>query len=100
MADLVSDLKSRGIPIDGIGLESHFILGEVPTTLQANMEAFTALGVEIAITELNIRMTLPVTEAMLEQQQADFETVISACTAVKDCVGVCLILFILVVRKY
>jgi endo-1,4-beta-xylanase len=88
MMDLVKDLKSRGIPIDGIGFESHFILGEVPTTLQENMEAFTALGVEIAVTELDIRMTLPVTDEMLEQQKADFETVISACTAVKDCVGV------------
>lgn len=88
MANLVADFKARGVPIDGIGLESHFILGEVPTTLQANMEAFTALGVEVAITELDIRMMLPVTQAMLEQQQSDFETVISACTAVADCVGV------------
>ncbi|KAJ3982374.1 endo-beta-1,4-glucanase [Lentinula detonsa] len=88
MANLVSDLKSRGIPIDGIGLESHFILGEIPTTLQAQMEAFTALGVEVAVTELDIRMTLPETDALLAQQQTDFQNVVSACTAVADCVGV------------
>ncbi|KAH7875668.1 endo-1,4-beta-xylanase C precursor [Lentinula edodes] len=88
MENLVTDLKSRGIPIDGIGLESHFILGEIPTTLQAQMEAFTALGVEVAVTELDIRMTLPETDALLAQQQTDYQTVVSACTAVADCVGV------------
>ncbi|KIK58011.1 glycoside hydrolase family 10 protein [Collybiopsis luxurians FD-317 M1] len=88
MANLVSGLKERGVPIHGIGLESHFILGEVPTTLQAQMEAFTALGVEVAVTELDIRMTLPETDALLAQQQTDYQTVISACRAVADCVGV------------
>lgn len=91
MENLVTDLKSRGIPIDGIGLESHFILGEIPTTLQAQMEAFTALGVEVAVTELDIRMTLPETDALLAQQQTDYQTVVSACTAVADCVGVCIV---------
>ncbi|KAF5352251.1 hypothetical protein D9757_012516 [Collybiopsis confluens] len=88
MANLVSGLKSRGIPIDGVGLESHFILGELPTTIQAQMEAFTALGVEVAVTELDIRMTLPETNALLARQQTDYETVISACNAVEKCVGV------------
>ncbi|KAF9064595.1 endo-beta-1,4-glucanase [Rhodocollybia butyracea] len=88
MENLISDFKSRGIPIDGVGLESHFILGEVPTTLQAQMEAYTALGVEVAVTELDIRMTLPSTDALLAQQQTDYQTVVGACTAVADCVGI------------
>jgi endo-1,4-beta-xylanase len=52
------------------------------------MEAFTALGVEIAITELDIRMQLPETAALLEQQKSDYQTVISACKAVSGCIGV------------
>ena len=77
-------LKSQGVPIDGVGLQSHFIVGEVPTTLEENMREFAALGVEVAITELDVRMTLPETAALLEQQKTDYQTVISACQAVAD----------------
>ena len=88
MINLVKSLKAQGVPIDGIGLQAHLILGEVPSTLQANMEQFTALGIEIAITELDIRMTLPESTALLEQQRQDYQTVVSACKAVAGCVGV------------
>ncbi|KAG6821332.1 hypothetical protein H0H93_000193 [Arthromyces matolae] len=88
MVNLVKSLKAAGVPIDGIGVQGHLIVGEVPSTLQANLEQFTALGVEVAITELDIRMTLPETAALLEQQKADYQTVIAACKAVAGCVGV------------
>lgn len=88
MVNLVKSLKASGTPIDGIGVQAHLIVGEVPTTLQANLEQFTALGVEVAITELDIRMTLPETAALREQQQKDYQTVIAACKAVSGCVGI------------
>uniref|UniRef100_A0A8H7Y1Z0 Beta-xylanase n=1 Tax=Psilocybe cubensis TaxID=181762 RepID=A0A8H7Y1Z0_PSICU len=90
MINLVKELKSEGVPIDGIGVQSHLIVGEVPTTMQENLQAFADLGVEVAITELDIRMTLPETPELLEQQTKDYEFVISACKAVKGCVGVTL----------
>ncbi|KAJ7770297.1 endo-1,4-B-xylanase A [Mycena maculata] len=90
MQNLVASLQAAGTPIDGIGIESHLIVGEVPSqaALITNYEAFTTLGIEIAITELDIRMTLPETPALLAQQKADYETVVSACKAVARCVGV------------
>ncbi|KAF9004039.1 beta-1,4-endoxylanase [Cyathus striatus] len=88
MFNLVKQLKAEGVPIDGIGVQAHLIVGEVPSTLQANLEQFTSLGVEVALTELDIRMTLPSTEALLQQQEKDYQTVISACNAVKGCIGV------------
>jgi len=38
MYSLVSSLKRQGVPIDGVGLESHFILGQVPSAMLANMQ--------------------------------------------------------------
>jgi len=81
-------LQADDVPIDGVGFESHFIVGEVPTTLVENFQAYAALGLEFAITELDIRMPLPATAAMLEQQKTDYYTVVSACLAVPQCVGV------------
>ncbi|KAF7329807.1 Beta-xylanase [Mycena kentingensis (nom. inval.)] len=90
MQNLIRSLKAAGTPIDGVGIQGHLISGIVPSraALIANYQAFTALGVEIAITELDIRMTLPETPAKRAQQQADYNTVISACKAVAGCVGV------------
>lgn len=88
MFNLVQSLQAKGVSIHGIGFQAHLIVGQVPSTIRANMERFTALGLEVAITELDIRMTLPQTAALLKQQKQDYRTVISACNAVAGCVGV------------
>jgi endo-1,4-beta-xylanase len=55
---VVSDLVSKQL-IDGVGFQSHFIVGAVPQDLQANLQRFADLGVEVAITELDIRVSKP-----------------------------------------
>ena len=52
---LVKTLKAANL-IDGVGFQSHFIVGEVPTDLQANLQRFADVGVDVAITELDIRV--------------------------------------------
>lgn len=84
---IVQNLTRAGL-IDGVGFQSHFIVGEVPTTLQANLQRFANAGVDVAITELDVRMTLPATAANVAQQAKDYTTVINACKAVARCVGV------------
>ncbi|MER6344428.1 endo-1,4-beta-xylanase [Streptomyces sp. NPDC001595] len=86
--NLVKSLKERGVPIDGVGLQAHLILGQVPSTFQQNIQRFADLGVDVAITELDIRMQLPATEAKLAQQAADYKAVMNACLAVARCTGV------------
>ncbi|RDB25917.1 Endo-1,4-beta-xylanase [Hypsizygus marmoreus] len=90
MINLVKSLKASGVPIDGIGVQAHLIVGQVPSSIQANLAQFAALGVEVAITELDIRMTLPATPALLAQQKKDYQTVVTACKAVKGCIGITL----------
>ncbi|TCD71212.1 hypothetical protein EIP91_011690 [Steccherinum ochraceum] len=88
MMNLVKSLKAANVPLDGIGLQGHFIIGGVPQGIEDTLRAFTALGIEVAITELDIRMDVPATPAALAQQSQDYQTVISACQAVEGCVGV------------
>jgi endo-1,4-beta-xylanase len=86
--NLVKSLKERGVPIDGVGLQAHLIVGQVPSTLQQNIQRFADLGVDVAITELDIRMQLPSDSAKLTRQAADYKAVVNACVAVARCVGV------------
>ncbi|HJP76235.1 MAG TPA: non-reducing end alpha-L-arabinofuranosidase family hydrolase [Pseudonocardiaceae bacterium] len=88
MYNLVQSLKSQGVPIDGVGFESHFIEGQNPSDLQANMQRFANLGVDVAVTELDDRIQLPTNSGNLAQQATDYGNVVKACLAVSRCVGI------------
>jgi endo-1,4-beta-xylanase len=86
--DLAASLKHSGAPIDGVGLQAHFVAGHVPSDLQAVIAKFAALGVDVAITELDIRIPLPASAEKLAQQASDYGAVVGACLAVARCVGI------------
>lgn len=88
MYNFVKKLKAAGVPIDGIGIQGHLISGSVSTSLATNWAQFTSLGVEVAITELDIRMTLPSDATKLAQQATDYKNVVAACVSVSGCVGI------------
>jgi endo-1,4-beta-xylanase len=57
---MAEDFKKRGVPLDGIGLQAHVTLKfDDPAKLASfakNMERFAKLGLELHITELDIRL--------------------------------------------
>ena len=77
-----------GVPVDAIGFQCHFGLGQVPSTLQQNLQRFSDLGLDVAITELDINITGQKTAAAFEQQAKDYWTVVDACVQTKRCVSV------------
>ncbi|QFZ17802.1 endo-1,4-beta-xylanase [Saccharothrix syringae] len=86
--EMVKSFKRQGIPIDGVGLQAHLILGQVPSTVEQNIRRFAELGVDVAITELDIRMRTPRDAAKDAQQAQDYRAVVNACLAVTRCVGI------------
>jgi endo-1,4-beta-xylanase len=54
--DLVKRLLSEGVPVHGFGVQGHRIVGDPPTTLRENLQRFVDLGLEVALTEVDIRM--------------------------------------------
>jgi endo-1,4-beta-xylanase len=86
--NLVSDFKARGVPIDCVGFQAHLIIGQVPSTMQQNLQRFADLGVDVRVTELDIRMQTPSDATKLAQQAADYKKVFQYCLAVSRCQGV------------
>ncbi|GAB2629554.1 endo-1,4-beta-xylanase [Streptomyces capparidis] len=86
--NLVKQFKAQGVPIDGVGMQAHLISGQVPTSIQQNIQRFADLGVDVALTELDIRMNLPRTAAKDAQQAQEYGAVVRACLAVSRCVGI------------
>lgn len=90
MYNVVKGYLADGIPVDGVGFQSHFGLGQVPSTLQQNLQRFADLGVDVAITELDINIGTgnPQNATAFALQAQDYWTVVNACVNVKRCVGV------------
>ena len=89
MFSLAQSLLAQGAPLNGIGFESHFIEGQNPSGMQANMQRFANLGLDVAVTELDDRFqSLPPSTAGLQQQATDFANTVKACLGVSRCVGV------------
>jgi len=87
MFALVKSLKAQGVPIGGVGFETHLGLQfGFPNQFQANMQRFADLGLDVSVTELDARMILPVTPALLQQQADTYRQVMNACVAVTRCV--------------
>ena len=55
-----ADLQARGVPLDGIGLQTHtHILGfHDEATLASTMRRFAAMGLEVQVTEMDVGTSL------------------------------------------
>jgi endo-1,4-beta-xylanase len=85
---LVGQLKAQGVPIDGVGFQGHLgIQYPYPDTFGENLKRFAAAGVDVAITEADVRMILPVTPEKLATQATYFGNMMRSCVAVRRCVS-------------
>ncbi len=54
---MVKDFRKRGVPIDGVGFQMHISnLDPEVASMSANIGRFTALGVQVHITELDVAL--------------------------------------------
>ncbi|MCC3765464.1 endo-1,4-beta-xylanase [Glycomyces sp. TRM65418] len=84
---IAQDLVARDL-LDGMGFQAHLILGQVPGTMEQNLQRFADLGLKVRITELDVRIQMPASQQELEQQAQDFQRVVEICTNIADCSGV------------
>ncbi|KAJ1548549.1 hypothetical protein HK096_001713 [Nowakowskiella sp. JEL0078] len=77
MVNLVKKWKAAGVPIDGIGSQSHLGSG-AGSAVQAALTKLASAGVDVAITELDIA----------NAPAADYSAVTKACLNVPQCVGI------------
>lgn len=87
---LVKRLLAERVPVHGFSVQGHLSTRYgFPDGLESNLRRFAALGLETAVTELDVRMDLPesgIPTKAQEQQQADYyRRVLQACLAVEGC---------------
>ncbi len=75
--DLVRDLKQADVPIDGVGWQMHVGEGwRVAAGHHENASRLRALGLELSITEMDVRLEMPASPAQLESQAISYREVV------------------------
>ncbi|MEV0457125.1 endo-1,4-beta-xylanase [Catellatospora methionotrophica] len=89
MYNLVQSLRAQNVPVDCVGFQTHLATQYgFPSDLQQNMARFAALGVQVRVTELDVRILTPRTSAKDTVQAQYYTNVVNACLAVTACAGI------------
>ncbi|MGH9644141.1 MAG: endo-1,4-beta-xylanase, partial [Terriglobales bacterium] len=88
--DMVREFKRKGVPIDGVGLQMH--IGNLAPnigSISANIERFTALGLQVHITEMDVSLPIDAngnaSAASLQKQADIYRRVAEVCLAHPGC---------------
>ncbi|MBO3841491.1 MAG: endo-1,4-beta-xylanase [Candidatus Brockarchaeota archaeon] len=85
--NLVKSLLEKGVPIHGVGLQMHVSTEHYPTPqeISANIKRLSDLGLDIHITEMDVRLKLPAESADLVRQAEIYRDVLMVCLSSEKC---------------
>jgi endo-1,4-beta-xylanase len=84
---LVKGLRSRGVPIDGVGIQAHELAVHPPSgrEMEGALRSYASLGLDVAITELDVGLSLPADGKKRDAQAQIYGDVLHACLVVSRC---------------
>ncbi len=88
---MAKDFVTRGVPINGIGIQMHIDTSGYPssTGLAQNIQQLTALGLQVHITEMDVRIPVDssgnATGANLQAQAATYHRILTVCLQNPGC---------------
>jgi GH35 family endo-1,4-beta-xylanase len=87
---MVSNLVKKGVPIHGVGFQSHFDTSEKLADMATNMQRFADLGLFIMLSELDVQYLKfsGSDQDKLNAQAAFYKKAVAVCMAQKACTAV------------
>jgi len=84
---LVKGLRDGGIPIHGVGMQMHVDLYTAPPPgeVAANMARLVELGLEVHITEMDVRVGSEITPEKMHRQAVIYQDMLKVCLEAKNC---------------
>ncbi|HEY0866448.1 MAG TPA: endo-1,4-beta-xylanase [Fimbriimonas sp.] len=79
--ELLSDLLGKGVPVHGVGLQAHLELSNPPNmdSVRRNVRRFRDLGLQVLVTEMDVRIPEPFSQEKREEQGRIYEEFVRAC---------------------
>lgn len=85
---LVTSLRARGVPIDGVGFQGHFTLATPGISdVRANLARFASADFDVRISEMDVRIADTADASALALQAGVYRDVLDACLRVPRCTG-------------
>jgi len=85
---LIKELVADGVPIHGYGVQGHLSTQyDLPNDMQGNLHRFGKLGLRTAVTEADVRITLPVSPAERLAQSAGYSYMLQSCLLERSCIS-------------
>lgn len=87
MYAMARSLLHRGVPLHGIGMQMHLRAQDPPppASVAANIKRFNALGLDVQITEMDVRTNMPCDAHALRQQAQIYRDIASVCINASRC---------------
>jgi len=91
---MVRDMKRRGVPIHGVGLQMHiFDLKPDFNGIEANIRRITTLGLQVHITEMDVALPVdgggkPRDPADVQRQAEIYRRIATACVSTPGCTAI------------
>ncbi|MBN2509747.1 MAG: endo-1,4-beta-xylanase, partial [Spirochaetales bacterium] len=87
MYAMVKELLDDGVPIHGVGLQTHMSMqwDFSYDSMRRNMARFVDLGLKVDLTEVDVRMELPVTNEKLAEQADRYKRLMETCLEFPTC---------------
>jgi endo-1,4-beta-xylanase len=91
--ELVKGMLARGVPINGVGMQTHWGDGRQTfpvqqfdrSTIGPNMKRLADLGLDVYITEMDVTIAKPVTPDKLASQAQTYRQMLEVCLAASNC---------------
>lgn len=85
--NLVKSLLEKGVPIHGVGLQMHISLENPPNPQEvaANIKRLNELGLEVHITEMDVRIRTPARWEDLIRQAEIYREILKVCLSAENC---------------
>jgi endo-1,4-beta-xylanase len=82
---MVRDLVRRDVPIDCVGFQLHVDSSFQQTAMAENFRRYAGLGLQVQVTELDVRLPEPITRADLNAQAAVYREIMDVCLDAPNC---------------
>lgn len=84
---LMRDLLEKDVPVHGVGMQMHVSPEDCPplNEVAENMERLAGLGLEVHITEMDVRLRQPAEQRDLLRQAEVYEGMLDVCLSASNC---------------
>jgi endo-1,4-beta-xylanase len=85
---MAQDFVARGVPIDGIGMQMHTRTADIDPPIPefvANIDRFIALGLDVVLSEMDVRLCA---DGTFEKQAQRYHDIIAVCVARPKCTAI------------